>query len=158
MHRQEWFSIRFFYLILCAGCCACEGEKAEGRKAMDLDQVELTLLPAPDDPERVCYEIQAKLLGIHENLRKHGVGVTSVVAHPAGDTHIGQFIITLGPAAIAAIAAIAGAWVQTRFGRRIRLKFDEVEAEARTIQAIDELLKRVSAFRDSKQITGADRL
>ena len=33
---------------------------------MDLDQVELTLLPAPDDPERVCYEIQAKLLGIHE--------------------------------------------------------------------------------------------
>jgi hypothetical protein len=124
---------------------------------MDLDQVELTLLPAPDDPERVCYEIQAKLLGIHEKLRKRGVGVTSVGAHPAGDTHIGQFIITLGPAAIAAIAAVAGAWVQTRFGRRIRLKSNEVEAEARTTQAIDELLKRVSAFPDSKQVTGEDR-
>jgi hypothetical protein len=58
---------------------------------MDLDQVELTLLPAPDDPERICYEIQAKLFGIHENLRKHGVDVTRVGAHPAGGTHVGQF-------------------------------------------------------------------
>jgi hypothetical protein len=90
-------------------------------------------------------------------LRKRGVGITSVGVHPAGDTHIGQFIITLGPAAIAAIAAVAGAWVQTRFGRRIRLKSNEVEAEARTTQAIDELLKRVSAFPDSKQVTGEDR-
>ena len=29
---------------------------------MDLDQVELTLLRAPDDPEGVCYEIEAKLV------------------------------------------------------------------------------------------------
>jgi hypothetical protein len=46
---------------------------------------------------------------------------------------------------------VAEAWVQTRVGRRIRLKFDEVEAEAQTLQMIDELLKRVSAFRESKQ-------
>src|SRR5438045_7661323 len=30
---------------------------------------------------------------------------------------MGQFIITLGPAAIEAIAALAGAWVQTRWVR-----------------------------------------
>ena len=126
---------------------------------MDLDQVELTLLRAPDDPEGVCYEIEAKLVvRVQENLRKRGVGVTSVIAHPAGDTHIGQFIITLGPPAIAAIAAVAGAWVQTRFGRRIQFKFDDdVEAEARTAQEIDELLKQLTAFRDSKQIAGEDR-
>jgi hypothetical protein len=112
---------------------------------MDLDQVELTLLPAPDDPERVCYEIQAKLLGIRENLRKHRLGAISVGTHPAGDTHMGQFIITLGPAAIEAIAAVAGAWVQTRLGRRIRLKFDDVEVEVRTTHEIDALLKRVCA-------------
>jgi hypothetical protein len=124
---------------------------------MHLDQVELTLLPAPDDPERVCYETQAKLLGIRETLCRHGVGVTSIGPHPTGETHRGQFIITLGPAAIAAIAAVAGAWVQTQFGRRIQLKFDDVDAEAGTAQAIDELLKRVSAFRDSKQVIGEHR-
>jgi hypothetical protein len=112
---------------------------------MDIDQVELTLLPGPDDPKRVCYEIQAKLLGIRENLRKHGVGAIHVGAHPAGDTHMGQFIITLGPAATEAIAAVAGAWVQTRLGRRIRLKFDEVEVEVRTTHEMDALLKRVCA-------------
>ena len=126
---------------------------------MDLDQVKLTLLRAPDDPEGVCYEIEAKLVvRVQENLRKRGVGVTSVIAHPAGDTHIGQFIITLGPPAIAAIAAVAGAWVKTRFGRRIQFKFDDdVEAEARTAQEIDELLKQLTALRDSKQIAGEDR-
>jgi hypothetical protein len=93
---------------------------------MDLDQVELTLLPAPDDPGRVYYEIQAKLLEIREKLRTHGVGGTSVGAQPASDTHIGRFIIALS---LAAIVAIAGAWVQTRLGRSIRLKFDEGEAE-----------------------------
>ena len=67
---------------------------------MDFDQVELTLLPAPGDPERVCYEIQAKLVGIRENLGRHGVRVTTVGAHPTGDSHIGQFIFTLGPGAI----------------------------------------------------------
>ena len=108
---------------------------------MELDQVELTLLPAPDDPERVCYEIQAKLLGIQKSLRKHGVEVTSIGARPTGDTHMGQFIITLGPAAIPVIAAVAGAWVQTRLGRGVRLSFDEVEAEARTPRAIDDLLR-----------------
>jgi hypothetical protein len=111
---------------------------------MDLDQVELTLLRSPSDPERVCYETTAKLVGIHETLRKRGVSVTSIIAHPACDTHVSQFVFTLGPYAIAAIGAVAGAWVQTRFGRRIRLKFDEVEAEARTAQEIDELLKHLT--------------
>jgi hypothetical protein len=124
---------------------------------MDFDQVELTLLPAPDDPERVCYEIASKLLKIQDNLRKRGVNVTSIIARPTGDTNMGQFVITLGPPAITAIAAVAGAWVQTRFGRRMRFKFDDVEAEVRTVQEIDGLLKRLTAFRDSKRIAGEGR-
>jgi hypothetical protein len=124
---------------------------------MDLDQVELTLLRAPDDPERVCYEIAAKLVGIQEKLRKREVRVTSIIAHPAADTHMGQFIVTLGPPAIAVVAAVAGAWVATRSGRRIRFKFDAVEAEARTAQEIDEVLKRLASFRDRKRVAGETR-
>ena len=76
---------------------------------MDLDQVELTLLPAPDDPERICYEIQAKLLRVTENLRERGISVSSIGPRPAGDTHMGRLVITLGPGANAAISAVAGA-------------------------------------------------
>jgi hypothetical protein len=76
---------------------------------MDLDQVELTLLPAPDDPDRVCYEFQAKLLRVTENLRERGISVSSIGPRPAGDTHMGRLVITLGPGANAAISAVAGA-------------------------------------------------
>jgi hypothetical protein len=102
---------------------------------VDLDQIELTLLPASDDPERVCYETQAKLLAIRESLRQHRVDVMTVGSRP-GDTHLGQFIITLGLGAIPAIAAIAGGWVETRSGRRVRLRLDEVEAEVSTVAAL----------------------
>ena len=106
---------------------------------MELDQVELTLLPATDDPERVCYESQTKLLTIRENLRMHRVGVITVGACPSGDTHMGQFIITLGPGAFAAIAAITEAWMETRTGRGVRLALNEVQVEAWTAQAVDYL-------------------
>jgi hypothetical protein len=124
---------------------------------MNDDGLEMFLLRAPDDPHQFSDEIQAELFEIHESLRKRGVGVSSVGFHPAGDTHVGQYLITLGPPVIAAIAAVAGAWVQARFGRKVRLKFGDVEAEARTPEEIEELLKRVSAFRDGKRDAGDDR-
>lgn len=104
-------------------------------------QIELTLLPAPDDPGRACYETQAKLLAIQESLRDHRVNVVTVGALPSGDTQIGQFIITLGPAAIPAIAAIAGAWIETRSGRSVGLRLDEAEAEVSTVGALGDFLK-----------------
>jgi hypothetical protein len=113
---------------------------------MDFDQVELTLLPAPDDPVPVCYETAAKLVQIQENLRKRCVDVTSVIADRTGDgSHMGQFVMALSPSAVAAIAAIAEAWVRTRLGRRTRFKFADVEAEVRTVREIDGLLKRLTA-------------
>lgn len=108
------------------------------------DQIELTLLPASDDPQRICYEVQAKLLSIRESLRKHGVGVITIGAHPSGDTHMGQFILTLGPGAIPAVRAIAGAWMETRSGRGVRVALDEVEVEASAAEALDDWLKWAS--------------
>jgi hypothetical protein len=57
---------------------------------------------------------------------------------------MGQFIITLGPGAVPAIAAIAKAWMQTRFGRGVRLRLDEVEAEVGTTEALDRWLYAAS--------------
>ena len=111
---------------------------------MELDQIELTLLPAPDDPERVCYEVQARLLEIHEALRGRGVSVIPVGVSPEGDSHIGQFIFTLDAGAIPAIAAVSDAWVRTRHGRRVRLTIDDTATEIRTADAIDAWLQRLA--------------
>jgi hypothetical protein len=53
----------------------------------------------------------------------------------------------LGPPAITAIAAAAGAWVQARYGRKARLRIGELEVEARTIGEIEELLKLAAKYR-----------
>jgi len=124
-----------------------EGE----REMIGADRIELILLRSPDDPAQFSDEYQAELSDIQENLRKGGLQVTGIAAHPAGDTHMGQFLITLGPPVIAAVAAVAGAWVQARYGRKVRLKFGDVEAEGRTSAEVGELLKRVAEFQDSKR-------
>jgi hypothetical protein len=121
---------------------------------MDGDQIELTLLRAPDDSLQFSDEHQAELHEVQEGLRKGGLQVTGIAAHPAGDTHLGQFVITLGPPVIAAVTAVAVTWVRARNGRKVRLKFGGVEAEARTPEEIGELLKRVAEFRDNKQKPG----
>jgi hypothetical protein len=43
-----------------------------------------------------------------------------------------EFVIVLGPAVIAATAAVCGAWVTARYGRKVRLKIGDMEAEGRT--------------------------
>jgi hypothetical protein len=114
------------------------------------DRVELSLLRAPNDPAPLSEEYQAGLEVVEHDLRKGGLKVTGLAWHPAGDTHLGQFLITLGPPVVAAVAAIAGGWVQARYGRRVRLKFDDIEAEARTPEEIETLLKRVAHYRETK--------
>jgi hypothetical protein len=118
---------------------------------VDKHWIELTLLRAPGDPAQFSDEHQAALELVDRDLRRCGLEVTGFAAHPAGETHLGQFLITLGPPVVAAVAAIAGAWVQARYGRRVRLKFDDIEAEARTPEEIENLLKRVAQFRESKK-------
>jgi uncharacterized protein (DUF697 family) len=44
----------------------------------------------------------------------------------------GEFIVTLAPIAGPAFAAVLGAWLQARYGRKVRVKFDDAEMEAQT--------------------------
>jgi hypothetical protein len=123
---------------------------------MDSDQIELSLVRSPDDPPPFGDDHQAELSGIQERLRKGGLQVSGIAAHPAGDTHLGQFVITLGPPVIAAVTAVAVAWVRARNGRKVRVKFGGVEVEAQTPEEIGDLLKRVAEFKDNKQKPGGD--
>jgi hypothetical protein len=62
----------------------------------------------------------------------------------------------LGPAVIAATAAICGAWVQARYGRKVRLKIGDVEAEGRSVEEIETLLKQASDFQDTVRAKSDD--
>jgi hypothetical protein len=57
-------------------------------------------------------------------------------------TYVLSVVQTVGPI----VGPAFGAWLQGRAGRKLRLKVGEVEVEARTVDEIDELLKRAKAL------------
>ena len=71
----------------------------------------------------------------------HGSGVEcdqlamALCAVNAGGWSLPEFLLYLGslpPAVIVAAAGLCGAWVQGRYGQKVRLKIGDVEAEGRT--------------------------
>jgi len=118
-----------------------------------MEQVRITLRRAPDDPPEPDPKFQEELREFCKSLHAAGVtfaqrGMAFDAADAVGFT-VGQFLITLGPAVIAAVAAVCGGWVQARYGRKVRLKIADVEAEGRTVEEIGSLLKRAADFREA---------
>ena len=114
--------------------------------AMEPERIEVTLLPGPDDPPVRDTVYQRELRELEDSFRQHGIKAGSLVElrKSAGgeSVHLGQFFLplvaTLGSIAGAAI----GAWVQAKYGRRVRVKMGDIEVEARTIEEVQDLLKR----------------
>lgn len=44
------------------------------------------------------------------------------------------------------MAGLLGAWLQAKFGRKVRLKIGDVEVEGRSTKEVEDLLERAKAF------------
>ncbi|MCR0985855.1 hypothetical protein [Roseomonas populi] len=73
-------------------------------------------------------------LGAHPRLRAHDADATPAV-------RLGQLALTLGPAAITGLTAAAATWLQARTGRKVKVKFGDVEAEGATVEEVRQLLE-----------------
>jgi hypothetical protein len=113
---------------------------------------EITLDRAPDDPPEYDPKYQDELAAFARSLDAAGISYNqiSIALHTAdaGGWPLGQFLLSFGQEAIPPLAALAGAWVQARYGRRVRLKIGDVEVEARTIEEIERLEAVVRSFRN----------
>jgi hypothetical protein len=120
---------------------------------MGPEQVRIVLVRAPDDPRVSERKFQEELREFSESLRAAGVSFSQrAMAFDSVDAAgypLPEFLVTLGPPAIAALAAIAGAWVQARYVRKMRLKVGDVEAEGRTEEEIKRLLEHAAKFQDT---------
>ena len=127
---------------------------------MSEEKIEIILLPASDDPPENAPEFQKELGTFNKSLRSAGVSFSpramTFDSVDAVGYQLPEFMITLGPPVIAALAAVCGAWVQARYGRKVRLKVGDVEAEGRTVEEIESLLKRAAEFRDSDRTKSDD--
>lgn len=58
----------------------------------------------------------------------------------AGGGGIGEFLFTHGEALLVALLAIGSKWVEGRSGRKIRVKFGDLEIEAGTTSEVEKLM------------------
>lgn len=116
-----------------------------------MEKIEIRLQRAPDDAGVADPKFQAELRHFSGALRVAGIDYSQRgIAFDSADAlgyPLPEFLVAFSPA-MAALAAICGAWLQARYGRKIRIKIGDVEAEARTFEEIEQLLKRAQEFRD----------
>ncbi len=122
------------------------------KRRLETGELEIELGSAPDDPPPNDPGFQQELATFGGALRAAGIAYSqraiafdSVEAH---GYHLAEFAIQhLGPPAIGIITAAVTGWFAGRAGRKARLKFGDVEAEARTSEEVEQLLKSAAAFR-----------
>lgn len=129
---------------------------------MDQQRIELTLKRAPDDPPENDPRFQEELVEFSNSLRTTGAMFSQRArafdAAGAAGYPLAEFAIkTLGPAIISAVAALCGAWAKARNGRKVRIKIGDIEAEGRTTEEIEGLLKRAADFRNSDRTNAGIR-
>jgi hypothetical protein len=125
------------------------------KQRFEAGEFSIELARTADDPPENDSVFQEELSHFSASLRAAGVPYSqTAIAFDSVDAHgypLPEFIVAikvLGPPVIAALATAAGAWVQARYGRKVRLKIGEVEAEARTVAEVKELLKSAAKFQD----------
>jgi hypothetical protein len=117
-----------------------------------VDRIEIVLGRAPEDAPERDPKIQEEFRAFSSSL--HDAGITfsqRAIAFDSADAlgyPIGQFAIQLAQTGVpAALAAGVGAWLHARYGRKVRVKFDNIEVEARTPEEVEKVLNRVAEFR-----------
>jgi hypothetical protein len=112
----------------------------------------LRLIRAPDDLPLVNREYQKELADFAKSLRAAGIesssGAFAFDTVDGGGGLSGEFILMATAIApfVTCGAGVLGAWLHARYGRKVRLKIGEIEAEAQTVAEVERLLKHAEEF------------
>ena len=114
-----------------------------------MPELKLTLIRAADDPPLRSSEYQKGLHDFADSLGTAGfkVSVTLELIEAAGGagpaTYLGDFMIELARSPLVVVIGTAvGAWLHARYGRKVRLRMGDIEAEAQTAEEVERLLAR----------------
>ncbi len=138
---------------------------------MDAPELQLTLIPAPDEPlPENLDELrqQFESLGLE---RQHpanrvkpatfaawvlgpftlGIGLTAGTAASIGAATFATFAKQFAESAGPLLATALGAWLHARYGRKVRIKVGEIEAEAQTPEELEKLLEKAQEIRERNE-------
>ena len=122
---------------------------------MDAPELKLTFIPSPDDPRPSDTRYQEELGRFEQTITSQGLEVSALFefresASPGFiSPYMGEFYIKLASLAATTIGVLGMAistWLRARYGRKVRLKIGEIEAEAQSLEDVERLLQRAEQF------------
>src|SRR5258707_15812980 len=109
------------------------------------DTLRLTLVRAPEDEASFSPGYQAELRQFYSLARAEGGKIRAVTfttdRADGGDGFVGEFVVPFTPVAGSTLTAAAGAWLQGRAGRTLRLAMGDIEVTATSPGELYALLK-----------------
>lgn len=120
-------------------------------------ELEITLVPAASDAAWRSSDYQKDLRRFMQELGETGLSISPrIELHESWKpetlgfivpTYLGSFAVkALNSRSFVAIAGAAAGWLSARGGRKVRLKFGDIEVEARNREEIEDLLKVAREF------------
>jgi len=116
--------------------------------------LQITALPAPDELCQFTPEYQQGLRAFERVFNDQGIAIhaeQALVKFAGGPFLSGDFVLKLAATVGPVVGTAAGAWLHARYGRKVRLKIGEVEAEAQTVEEVKQLIARAVEFQQQSQ-------
>jgi hypothetical protein len=114
---------------------------------MEPAELKIALLPLSD--EVASWDVQDAFGEFATELQSHDVPISAqpLVVPPgyvggAPDLLSGEFLLRVIPTIGPLVATAAGAWLHARYGRKVRIKAGDIEAEAQTAEEVEKLLNK----------------
>jgi hypothetical protein len=109
-------------------------------------ELSIVLIPSPDDPPKHSKEYQTELSTFAQEMRAHGIDFSTravlMESASGGGFSLGEFFAVLKTVS-PALAVTVGAWLQKKYGRKVKLKYKDVEIEATTVEDVERLIKLI---------------
>jgi len=114
-------------------------------------ELQISMIPSPEDPPCRSDDYQSELRNLGLTLRADGlelreVGPRSVRAECAPLS--GEWRVQLGAALGPILGVPVGSWLQARRGRTVRLTIGEMEADVRTADELESVIKIAKFYQE----------
>lgn len=118
------------------------------------EKLQLYMIPAKTDPLESSKEYQDSLQQVADALTRNAMQPSFIcdLQESAGaptESVVLGFTIELAKA-LGPLATIVAAWLAGRYGRKVRLKIGEIEAEAGTVEEVERLIARAHKVHSRK--------
>jgi hypothetical protein len=114
---------------------------------MQHDEIQISLIRSLDDPELGSDLMQSKFGEFYKSFEANGVKVSPTYyvfdSANGGGGLVGEYLIPLAQAVGPMLGGALVAWLKGQSGRKVRVRIGELEIEARTVDDIEKLLRKI---------------